>query len=295
LEDEMTAFVPCPACGGPVHPIASRCKHCKADLLQLRQQAAQAARAARMGAPAAPAMAHNPAAMRQTSKASPPPVDARRDATPAPVTTEPRAPSPSRLAPPPVVVYAQPSAWARRWPIAVSVVAVAAIAVSLVLLLRDDGEAEPARFRSGSQAPHNIPDNMPAPNMNGPNSPHGRLDPQPFPDPADPGAPGKKWSSAPEPGMFVVAVTQTVCAKLQDCGMRDDLSSALCDALSSGVGDPSIDAKVQNGECHYDRVAADSCLSAIGRMSCDAGGGDVTQLIEEGMKLLDCSSTIVCR
>jgi anti-sigma factor RsiW len=28
----LEARIPCPACGGPIHPVAGRCKHCKTDL-----------------------------------------------------------------------------------------------------------------------------------------------------------------------------------------------------------------------------------------------------------------------
>lgn len=297
----MTAFIPCPACGGPVHPIASRCKHCKADLLTMREQAARAARAERMGAPVPgqPAPLQNGPALRQTHKASPPPMAARRDQTPAPTPapTTTRAASPRPLTPAPVVVYAQPSAWSRRWPIAVSAVAIAAIAVSLVLLLRDgDGENDgtPERIRSGSQSPRNIPDDMPAPNMGGPGQPQGKFDPQPFP--GGQGAPApRKWSTAPDASMFVVAMIETGCAKLQDCGIRDAFTGLACQEASKSAADADLDRKVQSGECHYDRVAADACLSAIGRMSCDLSGGDFDQMLSQATSLLDCSSAFVCR
>jgi hypothetical protein len=307
LEHDMTAFVACPACGGPVHAIASRCKHCKADLLAWREQAAKAARAARMGAPAPGQVvpAQNGAALRQTNKSFPAPVAARRDQTPArqdqpaarpdqtPAPAGSSAPSPRPLTAP-AVVYAQPTAWARRWPIAVSLVAIAAIVVSLVLLLRDgDQEARPERIRSGSQSPRNIPDHMPEPNMGAPSPPQGRFDPQPFPAPGAP-AP-RSWNAAPDAGMFPVALTETVCAKLQDCGIRDDFSGVLCRELAKGAADADLDRKVQSGECHYDRVAADACLSAIGRISCDASGSDMTQLLDQATNLLDCSTAFVCR
>ncbi|HUH01099.1 MAG TPA: hypothetical protein VML75_03830 [Kofleriaceae bacterium] len=310
----MTAFVPCPACSGPVHAIASRCKHCKADLLAWREQAAQAARAARMGAPVPGqgpgqgpgqvAPAKNAAAMRQTNKSFPAPVAARRDHTPtrgdAPAAQPERTPAPAGtraprpLTPAPVVVYAQPTAWARRWPIAVSAVAIAAIVVSLVLLLRDgDDEAQPERIRSGSQSPRNIPDHMPEPKMGTPGQPQGRFDPQPFPAPGAP-AP-RSWNAAPDAGMFAVALIETVCAKLQDCGIRDDFSGLACRNLAKGAADADLDRKVQSGECHYDKVAADACFSAIGRFSCDASGSDVSLLLSQAMSLLDCSTAFVCR
>jgi len=35
--------VPCPLCGGLIHPVAGRCKHCKEDLSQFRAGRPQAA------------------------------------------------------------------------------------------------------------------------------------------------------------------------------------------------------------------------------------------------------------
>jgi hypothetical protein len=32
----IEARVPCPVCGGPIHPVAGKCKHCKSDLRTLR-------------------------------------------------------------------------------------------------------------------------------------------------------------------------------------------------------------------------------------------------------------------
>src|SRR5215207_126382 len=39
------ARVPCPLCGGLIHPVAGRCKHCKEDLTQFRAGRPQAAAA----------------------------------------------------------------------------------------------------------------------------------------------------------------------------------------------------------------------------------------------------------
>src|SRR5215510_7929017 len=67
------ARVPCPLCGGLIHPIAGRCKHCKGDLSALRSTrpaaaatlpalnqppATRAAAPAPAPAPAAPANGH---------------------------------------------------------------------------------------------------------------------------------------------------------------------------------------------------------------------------------------------
>jgi len=42
MPDLPEARIPCPLCGGPIHPVAGRCKHCKGDLAALRTGKPQA-------------------------------------------------------------------------------------------------------------------------------------------------------------------------------------------------------------------------------------------------------------
>jgi hypothetical protein len=275
------SFVPCPACGGQVHQIASKCKHCKADLLALREQAEQAARAQQ-------------AQLRQTNRAVAPPPPARGQQR-AP--TSPVADGGSQPNPIPQVVYAQPSGWSRRWPIAVSAVAVVAIIASLVVLLRD-GDDDDGRLpdRAGGTSPHMIPDEMPEPTMPAPGSPHGSNTPPPpgIPDPGAVPRP-KSWTTAPDPGMFPVALTETVCAKLADCGFRDDFSDLLCRELAKGMSNPDLDAKVKSGECSYNRGSASLCLRAIDSLSCSlTSPDDLTAFFDEATNLFDCSRAYTC-
>jgi len=292
----MTAFVPCPACGGPIHPIAGRCKHCKADLVAHREAEARARRAAQQ-------------AMRDTARSAPPPPPASssgRAPSPAPAGGSGPTPAPHRRAqtPPPSlapqVVYADPSPWSRRWPLLVSAVALVAILVSLFFLLHSsNGEAEPLGHESSSNAPHIVPDRMPSPNLpqpQMPNIPDPDLAPQPL-DPSGGGGPAPRaWHTAPDPGMFSVALVETVCAKLDSCGISDDFSSVLCQEMAKGASNPMLDAKVKSGECTYDRAAATACLQAVSNMSCDMkDADDVAGWLSQASGMVDCAGAFTCK
>jgi hypothetical protein len=157
MADRPEARVPCPRCGGAIHPVAGKCKHCKADLAALRVGKPQAAAAL-------PKLA-TPAVV-----AAPPPSDqdiwsrpADRQAAPAPYApTAPYAGPPSSpmraidhssaqfapvgghddesgpvpiLPPRPTgrMFIAQPTA---RWPIVVIAISVLAILLSIGALAR---------------------------------------------------------------------------------------------------------------------------------------------------------------
>lgn len=292
----MTPFVQCPACGGAIHPIAGRCKHCKADLVAHREAEARARRAAQQ-------------AMRETNRSAAPPPPAKpngRAPSPAPANGSgpARAPAAQRRpqTPPPSleqqVVYAEQSAWSRRWPLLVSAVALVAILVSLFFLLRSsNGEAEPLGHETSSNAPHIVPDQMPSPNMPQPQMPN-IPDPDFAPQPLDPGggsAP-RAWHTAPDPGMFSVALVESVCAKLDSCGISDDFSSVLCKEMAKGASNPMLDAKVKSGECTYDRAAATACLQAVSNMSCDMkDANDVAGWLSQASGMVDCAGAFTCK
>jgi hypothetical protein len=107
--DPMNARVPCPFCGGFVHPVAGRCKHCKQDL--------------------------------STSRVRPRPGPIALPALASPLVGHPPA---SPVAFPvvlPVAAYAVDTgmmprrSWARNWPLLVIVLAIATMVVALVLLV----------------------------------------------------------------------------------------------------------------------------------------------------------------
>src|SRR5262245_22573179 len=110
------ARIPCPLCGGLIHPIAGRCKHCKADL--------SAYRAARPAA-SAPLPALQPGPTAGNGAAGP--VAHAVAIPPAAQTVSPR---PGRAATAPRAG----SAW-RSWPVVVIVIATMAIVAAVVLMI----------------------------------------------------------------------------------------------------------------------------------------------------------------
>lgn len=142
------ARVPCPLCGGLIHPIAGKCKHCKADVSA--QRSTRPAAMAALPALAAPGM---PPIVPPTVATEPPPAII---GTPAgDVTASGNSAYAPHLAatvisPSPVVATANPilpprptgrmqsepprSMW-RNWPVIVIVLAVIAIGVAVVLMI----------------------------------------------------------------------------------------------------------------------------------------------------------------
>jgi hypothetical protein len=121
------ARVPCPLCGGLIHPIAGRCKHCKADLGAYR--AARPAASAPLPAlqPGATAGNGAPGAVAH-AVAMPPAAQAVLPPRPGRAATGPRA----------------GSAW-RSWPVVVIVVATMAIVAAVVLMVWPATRGEPGK------------------------------------------------------------------------------------------------------------------------------------------------------
>ena len=107
------ARIPCPMCGQPIHPIAGRCKHCKGNLAAMRAQKA-------------PAAAALPVIVRPIGAAPPGPA-APGDPLPK------HAPRPFTARPTEMVLPDSPPLKS-MWPIAVIVIAVAAVVVSVIVV-----------------------------------------------------------------------------------------------------------------------------------------------------------------
>ena len=179
------ARVPCPLCGGLIHPIAGRCKHCKAELAALRL--ARPAATAALPPLAAPPLHPAPA--------GPPPVGIPGGGTSLHAPSPPHAVTHVAHAAPHAVIAAavdesrpilppRPtgrhqaapprSVW-RSWPVIVIVLAVAAIATAVVLMLWPPpaaAKAESQRPRGPMPAPERM-DTNPLP----PQGPRGQLAP----------------------------------------------------------------------------------------------------------------------
>lgn len=176
------ARVPCPLCGGLIHPIAGRCKHCKADL-----------GAQRSIRPAAGAALPSLAGMAKDGTAPP-----TRDATPVPSVLTAGAPATAVHEPDVVRAILPPRPTGRmqgeprpgllrHWPILVIVLAVIAIAVAIVVMVWPSSTSEAAR--SNTPAPPPAPERMDT----NPLPPQGSITP---PSPGQPGQPGPRdpWS-----------------------------------------------------------------------------------------------------
>jgi hypothetical protein len=262
----MTSFVPCPACGGPVHPIAGRCKHCKTDLNKVRDDYAQAQRAASMGMP--------------RPIAAPPPAGPGAPTMQSPTL---RAPTPAPLPQPAQVVYpggygtAVGSSWSRRWPLLVGGAAVVVIAISLIVLFRgnDSNASTNTTSPSGpSRSPRPIPDDM------NPQGPLGRNTPIPpdlsdpnRPQPPDPDPRPNPFGQRTQPrdvASFATAMIETLCERVNACGVTDPGAKMMCSALPNlgTMLDPGA-LGGSGGVCTLKTTAVDACISAIENISCD--------------------------
>jgi hypothetical protein len=195
------ARVPCPLCGGLVHPIAGKCKHCKADLASYHPARPAATAplpallAARSGHAnghtdyAPPAFAAAEAATRAAatptgSAGSPDPLG-RMVATAREAAQPVLPPRPSYPAPP------RRSAW-RSWPLVVIMLAVFAIVAAIVLMVLPVSHGGPARDRKSALQPPPAPERMQTdPDVKQPRprvAPPPTAPAQPAPAPPDPPA-----------------------------------------------------------------------------------------------------------
>jgi hypothetical protein len=272
----MTAFVPCPACGGPVHPIAGRCKHCKTDLVKLREAYAQAQRSALMGVPQRPVAP--PGAPQPPPGVQPP--------APAPL---PQATAAGYQA------YGAPagSPWVRRWPLIVGGAAVLVIAISLVVLFRGHSASADSPNTTGtSRSPHPIPDDMNTPQGplgQNPPPPGSPTDPNPHPDPGRPHLPGQR--PAPTDGAsFAAAMVETLCSRISDCGVGDPGTRQMCSQMGSMI-DPGMPGG--SPQCTIDNSAVNACFSAIENISCDTiRSADIGALLSDS-SLQQCTQACI--
>ena len=139
------ARVPCPLCGGLIHPVAGRCKHCKEDLSQFRAgrpQAAATLPSLNGNAITAPSTLHPPSpVVTQTNGYAPPTQTGTNGQTPmaAPIAIQAREGSQPILPPRQTGSWrakeTQSSSLLRSWPIIVIGVAVLAIVTAVVIMV----------------------------------------------------------------------------------------------------------------------------------------------------------------
>lgn len=219
------ARVPCPLCGGLIHPIAGKCKHCKADLTgyHAARPAASAPLPALHRAPSANGEPNGHPASSTPFNGHPPQTSsngqAHAPAAYAPVATAvPPAHEAAVLPPRPTARShtAEPvaSAW-RSWPVLVIVIAMVAIVAAVALMLWPESAARagdpgkrplkppPAPERMPTTVPDHqaVPDRHTVPDRHNQAAPPRSAVPDPWgAKPADPPQdPGDKPADATDP------------------------------------------------------------------------------------------------
>jgi hypothetical protein len=308
--DARDARIPCPLCGGLIHPIAGKCKHCKADLTSYRS--ARPAASAPL-----PPLYHPAAAPASNGHAASAPVAHAVPLPPAALPVLPVRPT-SRAA---ATDDAGGSAW-RSWPVVVIAVAVLAIVAAVVLMMWPehrgrDGKRTlappPAPERMDTQTPPATP-RLDAPRAAPPAQPHAQVPPAADP-PADPGAQADPAAGSgadpsadatdddPAPdlfdplgvpgarsrnhgaviqsfgGLLGFAVTVRLCKKLIQCGTGDDVLKPMCDAMVSQPTPPLSGCP-----------AAERCLRHIDAIGC-TGALQMSMLL---MRFRDCAEAARC-
>lgn len=292
------ARVPCPLCGGLIHPIAGKCKHCKADLSAYRasRPAAAAPLPALNGAPAPYANGHAAAPQQPVN------LQALAAQDQAQAILPPRPTGRHQAA------EAKPSAW-KSWPVVVIVLAMVAIVTAVVLMVwpshhNQDGkhalQPPPAPERMDT---NQLQDNTPPPSHPNGNTggntaqdpwsqPHSQLDP-----PAPPQAPAAPQDpdiddlqdpfAAGGPnlhgtGMATIAMVAHLCKKLNQCGSNDITMRGLCDSFAHAAAPAPSNCP-----------AADRCIEHIDTMSC-GDPADTIDAMSVMTQFHDCAEAIKC-
>jgi hypothetical protein len=292
------ARVPCPLCGGLVHPVAGRCKHCKEDLSSFRAGRPQAAatlpalNGQAIAAPT-PTTLHTPG---PTNGFAPPVINGNGHAgtnghVPA---AAPIAIGSTREASQPILPPRQTGSWRakdtesrslwRSWPMIVIGVAVLAI-VSAVVIMVLPQETKKSGKKIGAPPP--APERMDVDPTNPKSSqltpPQGNDPWQPDPDPSLPRP--KLQPSQPDPNdpndlfgqlgngsigaaMMAVALNKA-CAKMQTCG-GDPALTAACDMVSHATVPNALPASCP---------AAQRCVDAIDKLSCTDNDQNIMTLV----------------
>ncbi|HEY0193430.1 MAG TPA: hypothetical protein VGC42_20075 [Kofleriaceae bacterium] len=324
------ARVPCPLCGGLIHPIAGKCKHCKAELGSFHAPRAAASAPLpplRGGPAAAPGQVHwigKPQAAGELAPTASTP-QARRD------------PSEPVLPPRPTVrgAAAEPAAssW-RSWPVVVIVLAMLAIIAAVVLMVLPAGRDEDRGKRSTASP---APDRMQtAPDITPPQPPHaapGKPAPapqappsqDPWADPpagsgsdanpgADPSASGSSADSAardPDSDDLGLVNPLDPAPPARSGGrhrlnlnanatMMMTMAAHLCRKLAQcGSADPTTAQicsalSAQAPPLPTNCPAASRCMKAIDGMSCAGQIDDLSQIPSLFKQFADCGAAAQC-
>lgn len=296
------ARVPCPLCGGLIHPVAGRCKHCKQDLTTLRAGRPQAATAL-------PSLAGVPAAA--AAVAAPAPVVAREASAPI---------LPQRTTGRTMAAQRPRGSLLRNWPLIVIVLAMLAIVAAVVIMVLPQNTASAGGKRQlmPTPAPDRM-DTMPGTGRQSSNLPPGSSGGDPWADPGDPN-PNAVPRNAPVPPppdvvvpdpddvdpddddlvapadpndlygslggatntQFMLTMIQHACDKLKSC---PNAAGGSVDIACTAFG--TMQAQNAPSQC----PPAQRCLRAIDRIDCDAATQGVDPL-STVMTLQDCMTAM---
>jgi hypothetical protein len=285
------ARVPCPLCGGLIHPIAGRCKHCKADI--------NATRSARPAAAAAlPALiADAPVALPASAHVVTPiaPEGSRPILPPRPT---------GRIGVPANASPASAAGWSKRWPTIVIAVATLAIIIAVIALVWP--KTGTRRPDAKTLAPPPAPERMNTSPLPSPdNGPRSGVDPWPGgPPPTAPAPPAPPAiDDIPDPpslrdplsggglgGPSSLVLLETLmtraCAKLTSCPDLDDAAKQMCDVAKLTFG--------RGGGTPPTCAAAQRCVASFERaVTCDKGD-DMTTIMSLMSTLPDCAEALRC-
>ncbi|HSS03390.1 MAG TPA: hypothetical protein VLM79_40280 [Kofleriaceae bacterium] len=307
------ARVPCPLCGGLIHPIAGKCKHCKADLTGYH--AARPAASTPLPALHRPSNGHAPHAQANGHPAHAAVATAVAAAEAQPV-LPPRPTAPSHAAEPAT------SAW-RSWPVLVIVIAMLAIIAAVVLMMWPESSArggDRKRALPPPPAPEHMPTTVPDPRT-APNrqSQAPRANPDPWATPSDPPAkdPGGKPDATDDstdaadstddddlaplkdpfadshasrsglrfnrPGALFGTMVVHVCRKMLECGVADPLVTNQCERFSRVLPQPPP-------QC----PAATRCFQHIDAMACGTQPATLAHVATLLNQFIDCHDAIRC-
>ena len=301
------ARVPCPLCGGLIHPIAGRCKHCKGDITATRSSRPAAATALpALQATVAPqanpyipnghANGHTNGAHAYAVKAHP--ANAHMA---VPIAMRSDDPASAPILPPRPTGRMQASGtsssttW-KSWPVVVIAIAVVAIITAVILMVWPPGSSTKADAKT--LAPPPAPERMdtnPLPPSNGPS---GSVDPWKT-KPIDPPPPPPDIDQITPPNLadpfrgrmpsqnnalgLMSAILQKTCDRLASFpNATDQTIKMMCDAGRLAV--PSAPPP----SCS----AAQRCLATIERLPCDDLDPASTLGMVQGVQ--DCIEAMSC-
>lgn len=241
--------VPCPACGGLIHPVAGRCKHCKQDVAALRAGAPR---------PELPILVPRTPAR---PEAGAPPEPSLWRHWPVAVMVLAVVAILLALA---VLEWPQHEAATRKQP-----------PQAAAERMNTDPLPPPA------QQPQPAPPQPPS--ASDPWGPNGAAPAPDDPDPApDPGGLSQLGPLAlPSSGSFMIVMAEHLCDRFHQCGSSNDFIDMYCTGVRTMQ---QQGAPAPRPTC----PEAQRCLSTIDRMSCTARTDDAAALSQLLMQFPDC-------